>query len=111
MQAYYDEYDYPLPKVEAPEMESQIVQSDYLYINMIISYEYNPKDTVWYSVAKNRKDLDSLIHSRHCSSRIAYTDVESCSLVGVKISMAKSTSIKIMSMSIDELLAEYENLE
>ena len=112
MKPYYDEDDYPLPEVEKWEMESQVIQSIYGWNNIIASY----KDDRVYGEAKfqtrgNRKSLDDLIYNAHNYMRIAYTDSESCRLIGAKINMARNTSVKIMKMSTGELLAEYENLE
>jgi len=110
----YDSDDYPQPAIRVRTTFNELEPSEVTDL-MVLRYNHVP---MWMlSDGGVELDIDGgLLFDRIQHRRLGcfcfpYPDMDSCSLVGVKISRSTKDRLKIYDMDTDDLLAEYSAVE
>lgn len=110
----YDDYDYPQPVIRVRTTNDYMVC---VFGSVRTSLNRVPILTPIYGKSGKLRHKPSYFsykithHSYNNENYLPYPDMDTCSLVGVKISRSTRLRLAIYDMTMDELLVEYGDVE
>lgn len=110
---YYDENDYPLPVIKSERTLNELDSyCGFALGKVTYFYMFDPDKTRRTGVGVNGYNNVAKIAHRVGGMYLEYSDTRQCNLAGVKISIsARMNRRPEYDMTIDELIAEYGDIE